>query len=224
MSTNFDHQSTMRALSEFLRRTDDDAQLAERFQEAPEETLRAAGVDKAFDNVAFSSFVDQLTTLHGEAWWATVHSMMELAELDARAEPPAGPNVYFRLSEAGGVTAVANRGDIARNVGENPFYRAENTNSTAPQAQRVERPSVKVRLHPDFETSELSQRLGERYLSSFYQRTLIKRVVLDPETVVEDTTAPDDVVVNRSEYRGVRFEVRSRLAGNAKEIVAAHTL
>ncbi|MBF8185530.1 hypothetical protein ITP53_07225 [Nonomuraea sp. K274] len=199
-------------MSAYLRRVDNDPAVAAELREDPGKALRTAGVDQAFDRpAAFQAFADKLAALSGEAWLATVHSMIELCEIGADPQPPAGPNISFRISESGGVTAIANRGEIARKVQPNPFHAGGG--GTAPGGR--------LRIYSGYSTSELSARLGERYLSTFYQRTLLKRVVLDPGTVVEDVSAGEGITVNRSHYRGVEFDLHTRTDGADREIVAA---
>ncbi|MER7505598.1 DUF5969 family protein [Nonomuraea pusilla] len=212
MSAEHPYRDRLRALSAYLRKVDNEPKAAAELRADPEKALREAGVDQAFDRPeAFKAFVGKLAVLSGEAWLATVHSMIELCEIGADPQPPAGPNISFRISSDGGVTAIANRGEIAKKVQPNPFHAGSAAAS----------PGGRLRIYPGYATSELSARLGARYLSTFYQRTLLKRVVLDPGTVVEDADAGEGITVNRSQYRGVAFELHTRADGADREIVAA---
>ncbi|WP_146615520.1 DUF5969 family protein [Nonomuraea aridisoli] len=198
-------------MSAYLREVDNDPAVAAELRADPENALRRAGVDQAFDRPeAFQAFVGKLAALSGEAWLATVHSMIELCEIGAETQPPAGPNISFRISREGGVTAIANRGDIAKKVQPNPFH-----------TKKEHQPGGALRIYPEYATSELSARLAECYLSTFYQRTLLKRVVLDPSTLAEDADAGEGITVNRSRYQGVEFELHTRADGADREIVAA---
>ncbi|MCX2951562.1 DUF5969 family protein [Lentzea sp. NEAU-D7] len=211
MSAEQLYADRLRVLSAYLRKVDEDPAAAGELRADPERALRAAGVDRAFDRPeAFAAFVAKLAALSGEAWLATVHSMVELCEIGADPRPPSGSNISFRISDGGGVTAIANRGDVAKKVRPNPFYQG------APAAPT----GGKLTIHPEYATSELSARLSEKYLSTFYQRTMLKRVVLDESTVVTDANAPDGVTVNRSHYRGVEFDLHVRTDGADREIVA----
>lgn len=208
-------------LSSCLRQVDDDPAVAAQLRAEPEMTLRAAGVDQAFDREeVFLAFAGKLAELHGEAWLATVHSMIELCEIGSDPQPPSGPNISFRISEGGGVTAIANRGEIAKKIQPNPFYRGGNGAPQAAGTQAAGAPG-KLEIYPEYSASELSARLRERYLSAFYQRTLLKRVALDPGAVVEDTSVGAGITVSRSRYRGVEFDLHTRVDGADREVVAA---
>ncbi|GGS80261.1 hypothetical protein GCM10010156_43760 [Planobispora rosea] len=212
MSAEHPYHDRLRALFAYLRKVDSDPAVASELQEDPEKALRAAGVDQAFDRPeAFQAFVGKLSALSGEAWLATVHSMIELCENGSDVQPPTGPNISFRLSGDGSVTAIANRGEVAKKVQPNPFYTSGKSASAG----------SRLRIYPEYATSELSARLSERYLSTFYQRTLLKRVVLDPATVVEDADAGEGVTVSRSHYKGVEFDLHTRAEGADREIIAA---
>lgn len=209
-----------RTLFELLRHIDADDEFRASFQRDPGRVLEEAQLSSAFSSAdARADFVATFATLEGEAWLATFHAFLDWAEGNSQ-DAPAVPNVRFSLDGDGHVRSVANRGGNSRsNV--NPFYSRERPGSSASDvvASQTDQQSgaPAVTIFDGYEDSEVSAELSKRYISRYYQRTMIKHRVRQ----AGPAAAPGPITLN---YRDLQIDLAVTGDGDSGLQVAGATV
>jgi len=194
-------------LANLREKLKDDPVLLARFQKDPLVTLEESRIvlDMSIstrEGQTINTLAEMFAQMTDMERRATVDSLIELSTMP-EARVVAGPNPL----------ASANANALANS---NP-----NTNALAARELGTD-PATTLVVPQDFERSELAHKLQQLRLNEFRQRALLKRVVTDPESLLEAKQVGHmQFRASRYIYRGIHFRVESVIRENEISILRA---
>lgn len=219
-------------IQRFCRQLDAEESLAERFRADPVGVLQEFDIDLAFPvETGFQSLGQMISVLDEESRLVTIKSIGLFAG-HIRSSSAADPRpqqvrvfVIANANAAANANAGANANAVANaNAGANANVNA-NTNASGFTGLANESVLTKrISVFDDYGQSEAAQLLEKLHLNPTRQLALLKRAVVDGESVTQSATDGAQQRITRYTFHGSTFEVESLVTTDAVEVVGVNVI
>ena len=219
------------AIRDFARELEQDTELAARFEADPAAVLGERGIDLSLPEASgFRSLGEAMANMDPEARLATMDAFGALSgQMRVMAGPPDEPAVALTNANVfanANATNNANANNVANHTSNanTTMNASQQSNTSGASIAELGGPVLtqRVTVFDEFASSPVSEHLRSLRLTPARQLTLVKRIALDDDSLVESRRVGDgEFRLSRYAYRGDIIEVESLVTRHEVQILGA---